>query len=59
MSKDTAVTASAVVAVIAVNIVSFGYVYYAYCVEEDPEPAVGSPRNTKATSKGRDGVKKE
>lgn len=33
-ATNHAVTASGVVAVIAVNVVSLGYVYYAYCVEE-------------------------
>jgi len=33
-ATNNAVTAAGVVAVIAVNVVSLGYVYYAYCVEE-------------------------
>ena len=33
-SVDDAIMAGGVVAVIAVNVVSFGYVYYAYVIED-------------------------
>jgi hypothetical protein len=33
-STDTAVTWAGVVAVVAVNTVSVGYIYYAFCIED-------------------------